>query len=113
MWGQPSSESCAPTKMYVTETKPLRVSPLPEDVRREAFAEASCFRGEFHECPTTRRDQLFELTDAVLCADGPVKSPVDLALLPEHHREYAALYGGLNPGRIGVDRPRTLDRAGP
>ncbi|MFE4337057.1 hypothetical protein ACFRQM_49420 [Streptomyces sp. NPDC056831] len=36
---------------------------------------------------------------------------MDLTLLPEHHREHAALYGGLNPGRIDVDRPRTL-RAG-
>ncbi|MGW0552288.1 FG-GAP-like repeat-containing protein [Streptomyces altiplanensis] len=34
-------------------------------------------RGEFYECLTARRDKLFELADAVLCADGAVKSPVD------------------------------------
>jgi len=29
---------------------------------------------------------LFELTDAVLCADGPVRSLVDLTLVAEHRR---------------------------
>ncbi len=38
----------------------------------EAFAEASRFRGEFYECLSARRDELSELADAVLCADGAV-----------------------------------------
>ncbi|HEY9327527.1 MAG TPA: NF041680 family putative transposase [Streptomyces sp.] len=59
------------------------MSLLHHNVRREAFAEASRFRGDFYECLTARRDELFELADAVLCADGAVKSPVDLTLLPE------------------------------
>lgn len=84
------------------------VSLLPDAVRREGFAEASRFRGEFYACLTKRRNELFELADAVLCADGPVKSPVDLTLLPEHRREHGALYGGLNHGRIDVDRLRTV-----
>ncbi|WP_346014293.1 MULTISPECIES: transposase [unclassified Streptomyces] len=84
------------------------MSLLPDAVRREAFAEASRFRGEFYECLTARRDELFELVDAVLCADGAVKSPVDLTLLPEHRRGHGAMYGGLNRGRIDVDRLRTL-----
>lgn len=46
--------------------------------------------------------------DAALCADGTVKSPVDLTLLPEHRRGYGAMYGGLNHGRIDVDRLRTV-----
>ena len=33
-----------------------------------------------------RADALFELTDAVLCADGPVTSLVDLTLVAEHRR---------------------------
>ncbi|MET7457958.1 NF041680 family putative transposase [Streptomyces sp. NPDC005574] len=69
---------------------------------------ASRFRGEFYECLTARRDELFELTDAVLCADGAVKSPVDLTLLPEHRRGRGALYGGLNRGRIDVEQVRTV-----
>ncbi|WP_373431732.1 DUF418 domain-containing protein [Streptomyces achromogenes] len=43
------------------------MSLLPGAVRREAFARASAFRGEFYECLTARRDELFELVDAVLC----------------------------------------------
>ncbi|MFD0167036.1 transposase [Streptomyces decoyicus] len=94
--------------MHVTKTKAVRVSLLPDVVLREAFAEASRFRGEFYECLTARRDELFELTDAVPCADGAVKSPVDLTLLPEHRRGHGAMYGGLNHGRIDVDRMRAL-----
>lgn len=77
------------------------MSLLSDDVRREAFAEASCFRGEFYECLTARRNELFELTDAV-------KSPVDLTLLPEHRRGHGALYHGLNRGRIDTGRLRTV-----
>ncbi|MFI6858145.1 transposase, partial [Streptomyces sp. NPDC050416] len=84
------------------------MSLLPDVVRRDAFAEASRFRGEFYECLTARRDELFELTDAVLCADGAVKSPVDLTLLPEHRRGHGAMYGGLNHGRIDVEQVRTV-----
>ncbi|GGY78885.1 hypothetical protein GCM10010342_77880 [Streptomyces anulatus] len=83
------------------------MSLLPDVVRREAFAEASRFRGEFYECLTARRDEVFELTDAVLCAYGAVKSPVDLTLLPEHRRGHGAIYGGLNRSRstsIGCGR---------
>lgn len=92
----------------MTTTKAVRVSLLPDAVRREAFAEASRFRAEFYECLTARRDELFELTDAVLCVDGPVVSPVDLTLVPEHRRGHGALYGALNHGRIDVDRLRLL-----
>lgn len=66
--------SCAPVTVRVTETKTVGVSLLPAVVRREAFAEASRFRGEFYACLTARRDELFELADTVLCADGAVKS---------------------------------------
>jgi hypothetical protein len=97
------SDQGAPIK-----TKAVRVSLLPDAVRREAFAEASRFRGEFYECLNARRDELFELVDAVLCADGAVRSPVDLTLLPEHRRGHGAMYGGLNHGRIDVGRLRTV-----
>jgi hypothetical protein len=94
--------------VHVTKTKAVMVSLLPDAVRREAFAEASRCRGEFYECLTARRDELFELVDAVLCADGAVKSPVDLTLLPEHRRELGAMYGGPNHGRIDSGRLRTV-----
>lgn len=94
--------------MHVTTTKAVRVSLLPDVVRKEAFAEASRFRGEFYECLTARRDELFELTDALLCVEGPVVSPVGLTLVPEHRRGHGALYGALNHGRIDVERLRTV-----
>ncbi|MEV7526795.1 NF041680 family putative transposase [Streptomyces sp. NPDC091371] len=74
--------------------------------KRDALAELSCFRADFYSCLTTRGDELFELTDAVLCADGPVRTLVDLALAPEHRRGHGALYAGLNRGRIDVGRLR-------
>jgi hypothetical protein len=61
------------------------------------------FRRDYHRCLTGRADALFELTDAVLCADGPVKSLVELSLVPEHRRGHGALYDGLNSGRINTD----------
>ena len=41
---------------------------------------------------------------AVLCADGPVKTLVALALGPEHRRGHGALYAGMNQGRMDVGR---------
>ncbi|WP_395104822.1 hypothetical protein [Actinomadura sp. SCN-SB] len=41
-----------------------------------ALGELSWFRREFYQCLTARADGLFELTDAVLCADGPVHTLV-------------------------------------
>ena len=77
-----------------------------QDVLRDAFAEASHFRSELYACLTARGDALFELCDALLCTDGPVRTLVDLALAPEHRRGHGALYGGLNQGQIDVARLR-------
>ncbi len=62
--------------------------------------------GVFYDRLTGRCDALFELTDAVLCTDGPVKTLVDLALAPEHRRGHGALYGALNKGCLDVERLR-------
>ncbi|WP_307837053.1 NF041680 family putative transposase [Plantactinospora mayteni] len=64
------------------------------------------FRQDLYDCLTTRADALFELTDAVLCTDGPVHSLVDLSLVAEHRRGHGALYDGLNSGRIDIGRLR-------
>ena len=58
------------------------------------------FRREFYASLTARSDALFELTDAVLCADGPVTSLVELTLLAEHRRGHGAMYDALNAGRV-------------
>lgn len=78
------------------------------DAPGEAFAEASRFRGDFFSCLDAHRDEPFELTDTLLCADGRVMTPVDLTLLPEHRRGHGALYSALNDGRIDIARLRRV-----
>ena len=63
--------------------------------RVEALAVLSTFRTDFYAALSARRDVLFELTDALLCTDGPVKSLVDLVLAPEHRRGHGGMYDGL------------------
>ncbi|MFJ5781317.1 transposase, partial [Streptomyces hydrogenans] len=76
------------------------MSLLHHDVRREPLAELSCFRGEFYACLTARSDALFELADAVLCNDGPVRSLPELSLVGEHRRGHGGLYAAVSKGRI-------------
>src|SRR5437867_4051154 len=71
-----------------------------------AFGELSRFRDEFYQCMTARADALFELTDAILCADGPVGSLVELSLVGEHRRGHGSLYAALDRGRLDVGRLR-------
>jgi DDE superfamily endonuclease len=72
----------------------------------EALRALSGFRVELYRCLTARKDALFELTEAVLCTDGPVKTLVDLSLAPEHRRGHGAMYDALNCGGIDVGRLR-------
>jgi hypothetical protein len=65
------------------------------------------FRGQLYGCLGRRGDELFELTDALLCAEGPVHSLVGLCLAPEHRRGHGALYDALNCGTLDADRLRT------
>ncbi|MFE6689446.1 transposase [Streptomyces sp. NPDC057743] len=76
------------------------------DARDEAFDFTSHFREDFYACLTRRDGTLFELTDAMLCEDGPVTSPVDLTLLAKHRRGHGAMYDALNQGRIDAARLR-------
>lgn len=71
-----------------------------------ALGELSRFRQEFYRCLTARADALFELTDGVLCAEGPVHSLVELSLVAEHRRGHGSLYAGLARGRLEVQRLR-------
>jgi hypothetical protein len=65
------------------------------------------FRREFHRCLTARADALFEVTDALLCGDGAVRSLVELSLAGEHRRGHGSLYAALNRGRIDVQALKT------
>ena len=64
------------------------------------------FRGELYRCLTARADELFEITDAVLCADGPVRVLAGLSLAPGHRRGHGAVYDALNAGRADIARLR-------
>src|SRR5690242_21838924 len=72
----------------------------------ESLAVLSLFRADLRACLTARGDELFELADAVLCADGPVRTLAGLSLAPEHRRGHGALYDAVNHGRIAVGRLR-------
>jgi hypothetical protein len=77
-----------------------------DPARVESLRVLSQFRTDFYTCLTARADALFELCDALLCTDGPVKSLVDLVLAPEHRRGHGAMYDGLNNGGINVQQLR-------
>ncbi|AIA01356.1 transposase [Streptomyces noursei] len=73
---------------------------------RVAFVEVSRLRTELYGRLTARGEALFVSCDALLCTDGPVRTLVDRAPAPEHHRGHGTLYGGLNQGQIDVARLR-------
>lgn len=79
---------------------------------RNVFAELSRFRTAFYGCLSARADAFSELTDALLGADGPTRTPVELSLLAEHQRGYGSLYGALNRGRLDTDALRVAFTAG-
>jgi len=79
---------------------------LPEHAGAGPLAVLSRFRLDFHACLTARADELSELADAVLCADGPVRTLAGLSLAPEHRRGHGALYDAVNHGRISIGRLR-------
>ena len=80
------------------------MSVLQSPCRFEPLDVLSRLRVEFYQCLTAQADALFELADAVLCAEGPVKTLVGLSLAAEHRRGRGALYDGINHGRLDVAR---------
>ena len=79
---------------------------LPEVAGAGPLAVLSRFRADFYACLTARADELSELADAVLCADGPVRTLAGLSLAPGHRRGHGALYDAVNHGRIDIGRLR-------
>ncbi|WP_202806028.1 transposase [Actinopolymorpha alba] len=95
-------------------------APCRDESDTHALLDLSRFRVAFYDCLTARADALFELTDVVLCEQGPVNTLVELCLAGQHRRGHGGLYDGLNPGRIdiaklscslaGLNVPRDRDR---
>ena len=71
-----------------------------------SLAVLSRFRDDLYGCLTARADELFDLTDAVLCADGPVRTLAGLSLAPEHRRGHGAVYDAVSQGRVEIARLR-------
>lgn len=88
-------------------------APRPPDAAQVAGAVAGFlalreFRARLYECLTARPDALFELADAILCADHAVTSLVQLSLVPQFRRGHGALYAALADGRIDEDKLAAL-----
>ena len=77
---------------------PMPTSPL---------ARLGAFRTELHACFPRRADALFELGDALLCAEAFPSLP-HLSLEPAHRRGWGSVYAALARGRIDEDRLRDL-----
>ena len=71
------------------------------------LARLAAFRAELHACFTRRADALFELGDALLCAQA-VPSLPHLSLEPIHQRGWGSAYAALARGRIDAERLRDL-----
>ncbi len=90
--------------------------PRPPDAAQVADAIArhrACqglreFRARLYACLAARPDALFELADAILCADHAVTSLVQLSLVPEFRRGHGALYAALADGQIDEEKLAAL-----
>jgi DDE superfamily endonuclease len=88
----------------VRPTLPCPGAGLPVLPGNPALGALREFRELLLRCMTARADALLDLADAVLCADRPVRSLVQLALEPEFRRGHGALYDALAAGRVDDER---------
>lgn len=87
------------------------VEPAGQGDQAAARARLVAFRQELYGCFGRRGDALSELIDAMLCADGPVRSPAELSVEPEFRRGHGSVYDALAAGRINTGRLRRLQVA--
>src|ERR1039458_3594949 len=85
---------------------------LDAPVEDLALERLDAFRSELYGCFTARADALFELCDALVCTDGPVKTLAGLSLAPEHRRGHGALYDAVDHGQVEIGRLRRAVAAG-
>lgn len=66
------------------------------------------FRAGFYRCWRSWADAAFELTDALLCAPGPVTSVPGLSLEPAFRRSHGSLYKAVASGDLDAEAMRDL-----
>src|SRR5215218_843963 len=66
------------------------------------------FRSQLHACFTRRADALFELGDALVCAQMPLLSLPHLSLEPTCRRGWGSVYAALARGAVDAERLRDL-----
>ena len=71
------------------------------------LARLQTFRAQLHACFSRRADALFELGDALLCAEAFPSLP-HLSLEPVHQRGWGSAYAALARGQIDAERLRDL-----
>jgi DDE superfamily endonuclease len=74
----------------------------------DAAAQLRAFRHDFYAALTGWADGLFELSDALLAAPGPVTSVPTLSLEPVFRRSHGSLYKALACGSIDAESMRDL-----
>jgi hypothetical protein len=75
--------------------------------------ELARFRQESYRCLSRRADASFELCNAVLCVERPVRPLAELSLVGEHRQGHGGLCAGLARGQLDVDGLRRVLAAGP
>jgi hypothetical protein len=88
--------------------RPAVMTAAPDPARIAGYMALREFRARLYGCLTARADALFELCDAILCADHAVTSLVQLSLVPQFRRGHGALYDALAAGRAGEEALATL-----
>lgn len=78
---------------------------VPDPSARDAaLRELKEFRVDVRSCLTRWGDALFEIADAVLCSEGPVRNLAELSLVPEHARSHGSIQRAMNNGRVDFER---------
>ena len=73
---------------------------LAAGAQRDGWQRLGEFRSGWYRCTGRWADAVFELTDAVLCADGPVTSLPRLSLEPACRRGHGSAYAALARGQV-------------
>src|SRR5512132_1383576 len=100
----PRSEGGAVAVAAIVDQQGRRAERGPAD----GLGDLAAFRQRWYGCLGRRADALFELTDALLCAPGPVGSLPQLSLEPAFRRGWGSLYGALACGSVDVEATRDL-----